>query len=72
MYSGDEYYGDDVTSPTHRPMPRLPRVTEREKPAPYIQRAQDVYEWSGSQYRWYCTMAAWPYSPAAKAGNELA
>lgn len=29
MYSGDEYYGDDITSPTERPLYyRLPALTE--------------------------------------------
>lgn len=34
----------------------------------YIRIEKDVYEKGG---RWYCTIAAWPYSPAARGGAKL-
>lgn len=36
MYSGDEYYSDDITSPTHRPMrpnTQYPLALDAEQPA---------------------------------------
>jgi hypothetical protein len=39
---------------------------EQPEPAPYAVRNGAVAEWHGEMYRFYCTCAAWPYSPAAR------
>lgn len=44
---------------------------EEEAPTPYKAIGRDVGEWRSGMYRFYCTMAAWPYSPAARAGYSL-
>lgn len=41
-------------------------------PAPYRLSGGDVSEWKNGMYRFYCTRAAWQYSPAARSGAVLA
>jgi hypothetical protein len=36
----------------------------------YIKIGNDVYTANGSVRRFYCTLAAWPHSPAAFTGNR--
>lgn len=40
-------------------------------PAPYKAIDRNVGEWVGGMYRFYCTLAAWPISPAARNGHIL-
>lgn len=37
----------------------------------YKQVGSDVSRWFGGSWRFYCTLAAWPYSPPARAGRAL-
>jgi hypothetical protein len=41
------------------------------RPEPYAVKGDMVAQWVGGMYRFYCTLAAWQYSPAARSGVAL-
>lgn len=71
----ERHHGTAHLAAAHALASDLLRQAEEEAeaaiPAPYKRIGGDVGERSGNFYRFYCTMAAWPYSPAARMGAEL-
>ena len=41
------------------------------QPAQYKLFGREVGEWANGMYRFYCFLAAWPISPAARGGYIL-
>lgn len=54
-------------------MSREPKKTGRVLYPVFRRIGDDVYRLDapGAGWRWYCTLASWPYSPPARAGIQL-